>query len=398
MNPHMNDDLGSRRRAKGFSLVELLVALVFMALLMAGMANVFKSSVRTYTAVNETMGAQRTNRWAMDQISDDISQAGFVFPDRLLPNIIMTGAESLFSVTPGVAVAGVTRVSDTDPTATQTETVSADVLQFFMDVPLPVSGTWTTDTSGDNPVPGGTATAAPTSAAVTFNLGAYADLQVDDVMVILDGGQYGNWEHPLIAGATNPVVFETDAAKLTNYTATPTFPGITLAHKAGVPVYFIRPAQLVRYSVQAVSLDPANSNVKLPCLLRQQTNYPTTGTVNWATVPTQIIAENVEGFRVDMSFDGGTTWARTTGSPTTWAAIQANANTQLDTAGLPGLKTITDPASPDWFRSINCLIRVDITTRAPIRREEYSATLGSRAYRTRTQTLMISPRNFGFGK
>jgi hypothetical protein len=41
---------------------------------------------------------------------------------------------------------------------------------------------------------------------------------------------------------------------------------------------------------------------------------------------------------------------------------------------------------------------VDITTRAPIRREEYSITPGARAYRTRTQTLMISPRNFGVGK
>lgn len=394
----MTDDLDNHHGASGFSLVEMLVALVFTSFLMAGMAKVFQSSVRTYATVNETMGAQRTNRWAMDQGSDDISQAGLVFPDRLLPAIVTAGSESLFSITPGAVVTGVTRVSDTNPTATQAETITADILQFFTDVPLPVNGVWTADTTGDNPNPGGTATAAPASASITFRLGAYTDLKADDVMVILDSGEYGNWEHPLIVGAANPVVFETDATKLANYTATPIPPGITLAHKAGVPVYFIRPAQLVRYSVQAVALDPANTAVKLPCLVRQQTNYPTSGTVDWTTVPTQIIAENVDRFRVDLSFDGGTTWARTTNSPTSWSTIQTNANAQLASVGLPGLNTITDPANPDWFRNINCLIRVDITTRAPIRREEYSTTPGARAYRTRTQTLMISPRNFGVGK
>lgn len=398
MDAHMNDDPGIRHGEGGFSLVELLVALVFTAVLMAGMASVFRSSAQTYTAVNETMGAQRTNRWALDQISDDISQAGFVFPDRPLPSSILTGAESLFSITPGGAVAGVVRVSDIDPTATQTETVTADAIQFFTDVPLPVGGTWSADTYGNDPNPGGTATSAPASAAITFTLGAATDLKAGDVMVILDSGEYGNWEHPVISGPGNPVVFETDPTKLANYSSALISAGIALAHKAGVPVYFIRPAQLVRYAVQAVALDPANSAVKLPCLVRQQTGYPTSGTVDWTTVPTQIIAENVEGFRVDMSFDGGTTWARTTGAPTTWAGIQANANTQLTTVGLPLLKTVTDPANPDWFRSINCLIRVDITTRAPIRREEYSTTTGARAYRTRTQTLMISPRNFGYGK
>lgn len=406
MDPHMNDDLGRYHGAEGFSLIELIVALAFTAILMAGMAGVFKSSVQTYTAVNETMGAQRTNRWAMDQISDDISQAGFVFPDRALPTTVTSGLESLFSITPGAAVAGVTRIADANPAATEADTtasgaaVTADILQFFTDVPLPVGGLWAGDTAGNDPLPagGGPPTAAPISSAITFNLGASTDLRAGDVMVILDSGEYGNWEHPVIAGPANPVVFETDPVNLAKYTSTPISPGISLGHKAGVPVYFIRPAQLVRYSVQAVSLDPANVAVKLPCLVRQQTNYPLAGTVDWTTVATQIISENVEGFRVDLSFDGGATWARTTGTPTTWAAIQANANTQLATSGLPGLKSVTDPANPDWFRGINCLIRVDVTTRAPIRREEYSATAGTRTYRTRTQTLMISPRNFGFGK
>ncbi len=385
---------------RAFSLVELLVALVFTSLLMAGMAKVFQSSVKTYNATNETLGAQRTNRWAMDQLSDDLSQAGLVFPDRALPTFILNGSEPLFSITPGASVAGVTRVSDSDPSATQAETVTADAIQFLMDVPLALTGTWTTATAGNETNPGGTPTSAPTSAAITFTLGAYTDLKAGDVMVILDSGESGKWEHPVITGAANPVVFETDTTKLANYTSIPTNPGIALSHNAGVPVYFIRPAQLVRYSVQAVALDPANSAIKLPCLVRQQANYPTSGSVDWTTVSTQIIAENVDGFRVDLSFDGGTTWARTTGvtPPTTWGTIQTNANNQLSTAGLAGFTSITDATNPDWYRGINCLIRIDLTTRAPIRREEFSATAGVRAYKLRTQTLMISPRNFGYGK
>ncbi|HJW72678.1 MAG TPA: hypothetical protein VJ486_07445 [Geothrix sp.] len=376
----------------GFSLVELLVALVFTALLMAGMAGVFQSSVRTFAAVNETMGAQRTNRWALDQVSDDISQAGLIFPDRPLPAMVMTGAESLFSITPDAPVVGVTRVSDTNPSSTESETILADVFQYFTDVPLPISGTWAVDTAGDAALP-------PDRATINFNPGSnFTDLQADDVMIILDSGENGKWESPLITGPSNPVVWDTNPVSIANFTLASIAGGIAHAHNQGVPVYFIRPAQLVRYSVQAVSLDPANVGVKLPCLVRQQANYPTGGNVAWANVSSQIVAENVQGFRVDVSFDGGKTWARTTGSPSTWGAIQANANAQLAAVGLPGLNSITDSANPDWFRSIGCIMRVDITTRAPIRRDDYSATPGARAYRTRTQTLMISPRNFRVGK
>ena len=398
----MNHPHDQRCQARGFSMVEMLIALLFTGFLMAGMAKVFQSSVMTYTAVNETMGAQRTNRWALDQISDDISQAGFIFPERALPNFMLSNTNVLFSVTPAQTVAGVTRISDTNPTGTETETVTTDILQFFTDIPLPVTGTWAVSTDGNDANPGGTPTAAPTTVTITLTQGSATDLRNGDVMVILDSGETGKWEHPVIASSTGSsssatIALQTDLVQLANYTSTPINGGIALSHVGGVPVFFVRPAQLVSYSVQAVALNPSNASVLLPCLVRQQANYPTAGAVDWATAATQIVAENVEGFVVDMSFDGGTTWVRPAATPS-WSTMQTNADTQLATAGLPGLKSIKDTANPDWYRGINCLIRVDITTRAPIRREEYSATAGARAYRTRTQTLMISPRNFGYGK
>jgi len=383
--------------ALGFSLVELMVALLFTSLLIAGMAKVFASSVRTFTSTNEVIGIQQNSRWALDQINDDISQAGFIFPPRTLPASILNGAESLFRIDPDQAVAGIVRVSDSNPNATETEALNADVFQFFTDIPLPVQGTWTADTDGDDPNPGGTAKTAPTSAAVTCTLGSLGDLQAGDVQIILDSGENGKWEHPLVASTSGTsVTFATNAVMLANYAASVMNPGITLSHKAGVPVYFIRPAQLVRYSVQAIALDPSHSTVRTPCLVRQQAAYPIGGTVAWASAASQVVAEDVAAFRVDVSFDGGVNWART--GSTTWAAIQTKANTQLSTAGMPGFTSITDTSNIDWFRSIPCLLRMDITTRTATRREDYNTALGARAYRTRTQTLLISPRNFGVGK
>ncbi|HWQ09120.1 MAG TPA: hypothetical protein VN436_08435, partial [Holophaga sp.] len=104
-----------------------------------------------------------------------------------------------------------------------------------------------------------------------------------------------------------------------------------------------------------------------------------------------VVAENVEGFRVDVSFDGGVNWDRT--GATTWSDIVTNATAHIKS--ITGYTSIT--TRRDWFRNIPCLLRIDLTTRTPIRRQEYNAAYTSRTYRTRTQVLMISPRNFGIG-
>jgi prepilin-type N-terminal cleavage/methylation domain-containing protein len=390
-----NQDQHSRQ---GFSLVEMLVALAFISLLMAGMATVFRGSVRTFQATGETSSAQNRGRWALEQISDDIAQAGFLFPDRILPTRIQSGAESLFQVLPDQSTV-TQRVDDTNPTATTAETITADALQFFMDVPLPVFGELAVATSGEGLDASGTSVAASTAARVTFDLGTQADLLPGDVAVICDSGEHGNWEHPLVSGTPvlNPIVFETSTAEFDKYTALGVDLTMKKAHPAGTPVYFVRPAQLIRYSVRAVALDPSTA-ATVPCLVRQQANYPATtaATVNWTNVPSQIVAENVSGFRIDLSFDGGATWTRP-GAGATWAGFQTNANTSLATSGLSGFQTITDTTRRDWFRSIPCLLRIDLTTRTSVRREEYSAAPGSRSWRLRNQTLMISPRNFGVG-
>lgn len=390
-------------RQGGFSLVELLVALVFMSVLMAGMAGVFKTSIGTFSATGETISAQHHNRWAFEQISDDISQAGFIFPDRALPERILSGSESLFSVTPNQTVTA-RRVSDTNPAAVENETITYDVFQFFMDVPLPVQGTWaSTNAAGEGLDASGAPISTPADrekGVIEFTMGNYTDLQAGDIEVICDSGENGTWEHPIITTPTSTTIsFDMTQAAMDAYTSTSMTSGVMLSHPAGAPIYFVRPAQLVRYSVRALALDPGNTNVRTPCLVRQQASYPatTSATVDWTNVAAQIVAENVSGFRIDLSFDGGATWCRPTTAPITWSTFSANADTTLANKGLTGFQSITGTANRAWFRNIPCLIRVDLTTRTAVRREEFSATTGSRAWKTRTQTLMISPRNFGLG-
>ena len=56
----------SHLRRRGFSLVELMVALVFTAILMAGMFKVFQASTSTFATLSETLAIQRNARWGLD--------------------------------------------------------------------------------------------------------------------------------------------------------------------------------------------------------------------------------------------------------------------------------------------------------------------------------------------
>lgn len=79
-------------RNAGFSLVELLVAMVFTALLMAGMAKVFQASLGTFYTAGEKMSSARRNRLSLDILYDDLNTAGMF----LLPTDIAAGAPRAF--------------------------------------------------------------------------------------------------------------------------------------------------------------------------------------------------------------------------------------------------------------------------------------------------------------
>ena len=64
-------------RNRGFSIVELMVALVITLILLGGIGQIFLSSKKSFTIQN-TLGRQQENgRYAIDTISQDVRRAGY---------------------------------------------------------------------------------------------------------------------------------------------------------------------------------------------------------------------------------------------------------------------------------------------------------------------------------
>lgn len=397
--------------SSGFSLVELLVALVFISLLMAGMLRVYGSAIQGFATANETIKAQRDNRWAIQAVQDDLQAAGYYFPVRPVAggiNNVNSGSQNPLMVLPGQTVTNKFIADPNNPAATPAnETITFDELQFVTDQLLPISAQLSA------------ATTAPDSITVTASLGNLSQIQAGDFAVILDpayevvtvgAGSYSGSTATITLNATS-VQDPTSGAFLGSFGALK-----TLTHQVGAEVLFIRPQQVVRYTIMPLALDPSNAAVTVPCLVRDQTAYPPGGAlIAWPAatasqtalatagpgggpVVRTVVAENVTGLRFDLSANQGQTWARAA----TWAATLTNLNGQLAAlaSANPGVGYATsaqDPSNPLWYRSAPLLIRADLTTRTLVRRAEYAAAANTLAYRTRTQVLLVQPRNFGFG-
>jgi hypothetical protein len=178
-----------------------------------------------------------------------------------------------------------------------------------------------------------------------------------------------------------------------------------VSHIAGCGIVFVNPSQMIRYRVQmlALDMDPSKPN-GIPCLVRDQGTYNAAGFTVDAFQQQQIVAENVQAFKVYLSCNNGLGWAGVglTGTGFTgWDAgttgtsgIRNLVDAQLVTSGRPGFTTTR--GSEDWFRSIPTLVRCDVTTRSTGQRSEYNTT-GSTAvaYKLQTQSLVFSPRHSG---
>ena len=97
--------------SRGFSMVEMMVALVFTMILMAGLGQVFKSSLSASYLMGEKISSLRRNRGSMDLLYDDLNSAGMVLVDvtspltALSPSIAITTSALLsFADVPRVPV------------------------------------------------------------------------------------------------------------------------------------------------------------------------------------------------------------------------------------------------------------------------------------------------------
>jgi Tfp pilus assembly protein PilW len=409
MRPHENwfrQRLGAQR---GFSLVELMVAAVFTAILMAGFASVFKASLGNLTAASERIASTRRNRSSLDLLVSDLNNAGML-PSSLFNYPLVDNTNNPpFRILPNQAYTG-----------TDVPSQVTDYLDMYYDNALPYDGTLATTLLGsaDQVATGGAlgdnknfsvklrdATQATAAAA---NFSSYG------MTVMFKGSGYPSVLANAVANGSNLdcTMDATNTYSGSGSGGGDSFQNATLKDSA---VTLIQPGRYVRYSIQPISLDPSLTT-KTPCLVRNEVTYASvSGSATPFATPdaTTIVAENVSGFKVLLSGDGGKTWAGTTsaGDPdynpattSTWAKITGpltgaaapTLNYQLKSGATPARPAMNSTgASPWWFREIPILVRVDITTRTANKRTEFTNTANTADYKLDTWSLVLTPKHFG---
>jgi hypothetical protein len=92
-----------------------------------------------------------------------------------------------------------------------------------------------------------------------------------------------------------------------------------------------------------------------------------------------------------MSADGGSTWTRAA----SWAAWKTALDPKLKAQAMNGYQGMD--LNPLWFKFANLVFRLDITSRTPTQRAEFSGAPLVRSFRERTLTMLLMPRNFALG-
>jgi hypothetical protein len=387
------------RGEAGFSLVELLVALVFTMVLMAGMASVYRASLSSFYTSGESLSSARRNRMSLDVLLDDLNQACLYLTDLVQPP---STSETWppFLILPNMDIQG--RGTEAPQTT--------DELYFCLDQPLPFEATLNAPTGSETHNSAGQLVFADTVPAIadkTFTLDCGSDTYAGQV-------RQGHWllfkdaweaapitAAPTRAGKTVTVTVATSDPASAAITGSGN-PGNALAkrHLNGSRALFVQWNQMVRYRIEYLNLDPGSGN-GIPCLVRDQGDYSRTAFT--PTQPQQILAENVTDLSVYLSANGGASWAglASSGSKAGDIGLDAGWNLGIRTAldaqllasGRPDFTSTRGTAH--WFRSTPILVRLDVTTRTATRRSEYSAAGDALAFRTFTQSLVLVPRHSG---
>lgn len=409
------------RPASGFSLVELLVALAFTGILMAGLAMVFKSSITTFYASSENLSSVRRNRASLDVLYEDLNTMGLYLEDLQAQPAGLSASNPPFYILPQQKIDS---PSPNGPTL-------ADQIFFYVDQPFPFLAKITniagTQNSGSVVAPG---------KAINDNVMVATGAAVSsyDPTITVDCGSqiYANQVYYAFNTQKLPIAYVLQDYYQNNYVASMTAPtGSTLtltpgasadiattglgspglppknAHIPNASVTFFVPKQMIRYSVQMLQLDPQDPK-GTPCLVRDQGTYSPSGFVPNPDLQ-QVITENVQDFRVYLSAAPGflvnqnaaTAWVPSTTPPANqslddaWTSgILGALNTQLGTVGRAGQTSVGN--SLTWFRDIPVAVRVDVTTRTATQRSEFSSTPQSTAaYKDFTRTVVMVPRHFG---
>lgn len=379
-------------RQQGFSMVELLVALLFTSILMAGLASVFRSSLTTFYASGEKISSLRRNRSAIDLIADDLNNAGMYLYNLHTPPTVSPINPPFYIIPSATDTSGGTGV-----------TKGSDAILFYVDEALPFEATL------DSSAGGGTAIKSNADLVVDGGSQVGAD---DTMTYVIDCKQASNanmvhaGQSFMLRDSSKTVrvrsILGVNGAKVTvlgggNPDAGITGDGPAEGNPTEPPIHntsisFLRLAQMVRYTIQDVILDPVAGAV--PCLVRDQGNYAPGGFVP-DPAQRQIVAENVSGFRVFLSVDSGVNWLGGHAyNGRTWNDLRTDLDSALNLLGRPGFTTTQ--GNEHWFREIPVLVRIDVTTRTATQRTEFNNTATpTLAFHEQTQSVIMLPRHFG---
>nr|WP_320131590.1 hypothetical protein [uncultured Holophaga sp.] len=410
------------REGRGFSLVELLVALVFTMLLMAGMASVFRASINNFSISGEKLSAARRNRMSVDMLVDDLNSAGMLLTS-LSDYSGMDGTLTLNTTNPGFCIVPNVAYASTDVASPNNV---SDQLFLYYDDPLPFEGVVNS---------GGSSTSQAVDAVYTTGSTYVVALQdSQQAAQVATAFSQATTASPLVlvrrADAAHPkaIASLTTTGSQVNLSLDTSLTSVGSTSETAIPsgsqTLFVRPGRYVRYSIQGRALDPANPTQAVPCLVRDEWTYSSVASSTTLPTPdvTAILSENVVGFQVMVSPDGGATWmndpndatqrsgaAPSASTPglshtkwTTWAEIRnlLNASSAITTRPSPN-NVISDDKF--WFKDIPMLVRIDVATRVAVPRAEYLQNVpstiingtGGVPYKITTQSLVIVPRHFG---
>jgi prepilin-type N-terminal cleavage/methylation domain-containing protein len=227
-------------KGRGYSLVELLVALGLAALLALGLLRFLAGSLQALERVQASLSAQRSLRRGLDELADEVREAGFRVP--------FPGAGSQ---RPPLTVVRNQPVKGTE--------LRADELTLVADGVLPGGGSL-----AEPLAPGRPAQVALTAVHRTR-------LEAGDVVLVEDG----HWEALAVTGPVDLVPGRVGVVDVTGL-------GEPGSHGSGAPVTFLRPGRHVTY---ALALDRKASG---PALVRLE-----------SPGSRRVVAPNVSAFRVE---------------------------------------------------------------------------------------------------
>jgi type II secretory pathway pseudopilin PulG len=334
-----------RRGPIGFSLLELLVALLFMGLLLGGMVRVWRAGLGGWTRVNEALTARRALRWSLDRMAEDLRMMGCLFPPPEL-RVLDVAPQSGFRLVPG-------RI-DGEP---------ADELSWVTDVPVPV------EAELDRAIPPG----LDGEAAVWLRPARAMDLEAGDLLLVAGD----RFEFARVAGPARLTAGRGGAVRVVR--AGGAGAAFSHPHGAGALVQAVRPLRVVRYAVVRMDLDHGTRSREagpVPCLVRFETACPRNGAEpGWREASQEVLARHVASFRVDFSPDLRFPGIRGADHAATLGNLAAR---------LPGPGGGAGAPDPFWFRKAAGLIEVRLAIRGPV----------ARRILERGQRLVVAPRNF----